>query len=230
MLEACDHGKVHYNRITLNACPNAGHCVKVCVLDNGKGAFPTVQRARLSRVDLLARHPREFAYILAFEFVQAVRKHGEILFRPDMNSNVEWQKVCPSLCNGYLPGLFLYGYSKIPTVLDGNGWLGTHYKVAYSWNERSDAGKVAAFIARGGAVAVVTSRGKLEPVVSGLPFDYGTAPVANADLTDEWILSPHAVVGDLSAKGKARSLIGKSDFVVVPLSSRKRRMLTVRAA
>ena len=57
----------------------------------------------------------------------------------------------------------------------------------------------------------MTSRRKGSDVVDALPFASG--PVVDADSTDEWMLSG-AVTGDLSAKGKARPLIGRSRFVV----------------
>jgi len=38
--------------------------------------------------------------------------------------------------------------------------------------------------------------------------------VVDADKTDEWMLGDGGVIGDLSAKGMARRLIGVSDFVV----------------
>jgi hypothetical protein len=202
---------VHHRRITLNACPNAGHCVKVCVLNNGHGRRASVQRAWLWRTDFLARHPESFARVLAWELVQGVRKYGEILYRPDVNSNVEWQLILPSLCNGYLPGVMSYGYSKIPTVLDSDGWLGSQYRVAYSWNETSDPVATRAFLARGGSVAVVTSRRKGTATLTAFPF--GDHASVDADKTDEWMFAS-GTVGDLSAKGKARQLIGKSRFVV----------------
>jgi hypothetical protein len=203
-----------YRRLSLNACPHAGHCVKVCVLRNGNGRFGSVQRAWLWRTDLLAREPHAFARILAFELVRAVRKHGRILFRPNVNSDIAWETVLPSLTDGsVLPGVLSYGYSKRPETLQGDGWLGAAYRVAYSWNERSDAGAVAAAMARGVPVAMVTSRRKGAPTVTAAPFD--PAPVVlDADSTDEWMLTAGGVIGDLSAKGKARSLTGRSGFVV----------------
>jgi len=200
-------------RLTLNLCPNAGHCTKVCVLNNGHGGRDSVKRAWRYRTDLVARHPDSFARILAWELVRAVRKHGRILFRPNVNSDAEWQLLLPSLTNGYLPGVLSYGYSKVPATLEGDGWLGSAYRVAYSWNETSDAEAVSAFLARGGAVAVVTSRRKGSPVVETVPFERGASVVADADKTDEWMLA-RSVIGDLSAKGKARKLIGRSRFVV----------------
>ena len=208
VLDAADE----HDALSLNLCPSAGHCVKVCVLNNGNGRYDSVQRAWRWRTDLVARHPESFARVLAYELVRAVRKHGRILFRPNVNSDAAWELLLPSLVNGYLPGVTSYGYSKLPSTLEGDGWLGAAYRVAYSWNERSDADAVSAFVARGGAVAVVTSRRKGSAVVTTLPFTAST--IVDADITDEWMLSGSGVVGDLSAKGKARQLIGRSKFVV----------------
>lgn len=200
-------------RLSVNACPNAGHCTRVCVLDNGSGRYDSAQRARMWRTDLLARHPHAFARILAWELVRAVGKHGRILFRPNVNSDVAWQRVLPSMTDGYLLEMLSYGYSKRPETLEHDGRLGAAYRVAYSWNERSDRVAVRAFLMRGGAVAVVTSRRKGDPVLSVFPFGT-TADAVDADVTDEWMLSDGAVIGDLSAKGKARGLIGRSRFIV----------------
>jgi hypothetical protein len=200
-----------FGKLSLNACPNAGHCVKVCVLDNGNGTYDSVQRARLWRTDLVARHPHSFARILAYELHRAVVKHGAIMFRPNVNSDVAWQTILPSLCDGYLPGITSYGYSKRPETLAGDGWLGSHYRVAYSWNERSVPADVHDFLARGGSVAVVTSRPKGSQPTRVFPF--GNYRAVDADVTDEWLMG-RAIVGDLSAKGKARALAGRSGFVV----------------
>ena len=200
-----------FTRLSLNLCPNAGHCVKVCVVKNGNGRYASVQTAWLWRTDLLARHPRSFVRILAWELSKAVAKHGEILFRPNVNSDIAWQRLLPAMTEGYLAGITSYGYSKRPETLAGNGWMGSAYRVAYSYNETSDNDAVSAAVANGVPVAVVTSRRKGSSVVDALPFVSG--PVVDADTTDEWMLSG-AVTGDLSAKGKARSLIGRSRFVV----------------
>ena len=81
--------------------------------------------------------------ILAWELSQAVAKHGEILFRPNVNSDIAWQRILPSMTEGYLAGMVSYGYSKRPETLAGNGWMGAAYRVAYSWNETSDDDAVA---------------------------------------------------------------------------------------
>lgn len=193
--------------LTVNACPWAGDCVKMCVLDNGNGAYPEVQRARRAKTEFLALFPNHFAFILGFELARAVRMDGEILFRPNVNSDVEWQRIAPALCNGEIVDVKMYGYSKDPSVMNSDGWLGKNYRVAFSANEdmRADSAMVTEFIARGGSVAVVTVRKPKAAYVPG-------PGVIDADLTDEWIFQP-GVIGDLSAKGKARKWVGRTDFI-----------------
>jgi hypothetical protein len=210
--------------LTVNACPWAGDCTKVCVLDNGMGRFNSVQLGRRAKTEFLATNPLAFAYLLGRELAQAVKRDGAILLRPNVNSDVEWERIAPLLCAGQTPHLFgavrLYGSSKNPAILDTDGWLAPAYRVAYSWNESTDGGvgvnRVARFLERGGSVAMVTNRKPKSPVgVLHLPWATRVPcpPVLDADKSDEWIFT-EGCIGDLSAKGKARKLIGSSGFVV----------------
>jgi len=206
----------------VNACPNAGHCTKVCVLHNGNGAYPRVQRARDYRTDFAVNETASWLFLLGYELKRAVIKHGNILFRPNVNTDLEWHRILPSLADGGMGGRIMsYGYTKRPDVLSvPGGWHGPHFRESCSWNENSDPFTVRYFMHGGGAVAMVTSRAKGDPVdrdaILRFLCDVGCdVPVIDADLTDEWMLSRStAVIGDLSAKGSARSLIGKSGFVV----------------
>lgn len=199
---------------TRNLCPNAGDCTKVCVLDNGSGRYDTVQRARRWKTDFLAHDPFAFFVHLGWELARAVDKHNSILLRPNVNSDLEWEKIAPSLFDGSIfgPAIVSYGYTKLESVLATDGWLAPYYRVAYSWNERTiDDGLqplVSAFLKRGGSVAQVTDRKRYQPIHEPRSFK-----VVDADLTDEWIFEMNTI-GDLSAKGMARNLIGKSGFVV----------------
>jgi hypothetical protein len=200
--------------LVVNACPNAGDCQKVCVMDNGNGGYVGVQDARRAKVDFLCEQPRAFAYELGWELAAAAHKHGAILHRPNVNSDARWELLLPSMMDGVtIPGLTNYGYTKDPFVLDTDGWITPHYRLAYSWNEKSSDlpyNAVTQFLMRGGSVAVVTDRKKGGDVGS---YFTPLAHVVDADLTDEWMFQ-EGVIGDLSAKGRARRLIGKSGFVV----------------
>jgi len=202
--------------LVVNGCPHAGDCVKVCVLNNGHGNRSSVIEARKAKTSWLVENPRGFSYLLGYELAGVEKKWGKALFRPNVNSDVRWELLLPSLTSGrVLPGITSYGYTKDPFILDTDGWADEAYRVAYSWNENSDLDPVIAFIDRGGSVAVVTSRRKGAPVGEhqGLLGYNNAHRVRDADKTDEWMFE-RGTVGDLSAKGKARSLIGKSGFVV----------------
>jgi hypothetical protein len=207
-------------RLVVNACPNAGDCTAVCVLDNGNGGFHKVQIARRCKTAFLVEQPMAFAYLYGWDLARDSLGVDDYLHRPNVNSDVAWERLLPSLVNGTaLPNVTCYGYTKRPEVLDTDGWLGTKYRVAYSWNEKSRNPAVAEFIRRGGSVAVVTSRKKDTPVdpdgVLDVMFTVWSreTTILDADKTDEWIFE-NGVIGDLSAKGRARRLIGKSGFVV----------------
>jgi hypothetical protein len=202
-----------HKRLVVNACPWAGDCTKVCVLDNGNGTYDSVQRARKAKTQLLATEPAAFFVLLGDEIRRAVKRHGAILVRPNVNSDVTWQTIAPALVDGSVFGdaVKFYGYSKDVSVLATDGWITPHYRVAYSLSEQSPGwGSVLRFLARGGSVAAVTNRSKTTPVAQ---WAVASAPVADADPSDEWLFQS-GVIGDLSAKGKARSLVGKSDFVL----------------
>lgn len=210
------HRSVYKALPTVNLCPKAGDCTKVCVVSNGHGNRDSVQAAWRWRTDLLAIAPWAFFFHLGWELERAVMKHGSILLRPNVNSDIEWEKVAPALVNGSIFGsaVKLYGYSKLPSTLDGDGWITPHYRVAYSWNEHTDPDQALAFVYRGGSIAVVTDRKPGDPVKQWDP----SFTVMDADLTDEWIFKS-GVIGDLSAKGRARKLIGHSDFVRTPYAA-----------
>ena len=86
--------------------------------------------------------------------------------------------------------------------------VAANYRAVYSVNESSDLAKVAAFVARGGTAAVVTTRKKNDAP----PASFMGLPVVDGDSTDNRFDERGAWV-DLAAKGKARALIGKSEFV-----------------
>ena len=194
-------------------CAWRGDCTKVCVISQGKGRYDSVRRAWLWRTDLFANDPLAALYMMGHELGRAVARHGRILFRPNVNSDLLWHRITPTL--GATPGLAVYGYTKNPAVLETNGRVGS-IRYAYSLNERSNLARVATFLERGGAVAVVSDRKTGDPVdpvaIRAMLGVSDIVRVTDADVTDEWLFGT-AVVGDLSAKGRARALIGRSDFV-----------------
>lgn len=210
----------HANLSGWEMCPHRGHCTTVCVLLNGKGGLDSVRRAWVWRTIVLVENPTLWAWQIGYELGVQVRKYGRILFRPNVNTDLPWYRILPAL--GTLPYVTVYDYTKNPAILRDGFTAPKGFHLAYSWSERSDIGKVRAYLARGGHVAMVTDRKRSESVDANLVrnalgMSADTVTVLDADKSDEWILhrSRRGVVGDLTAKGKARRLIGRSRFVVV---------------
>lgn len=203
----------HANMSGYRACPWLGHCEHVCVLNNGNGRYASVQMAWLWRTNMFANHPLAAIYRMGWELGRALAKFDAILFRPNVNSDLLWHRIVPSL--GETDRMTTYGYTKNPALLSaGNGWVGG-IRYAYSWNESANLERVRGFLAAGGAVAIVTNRRPktaVDPDAVRAAVGSSVA-VVDADATDEWMIAD-GVIGDLSAKGKARELIGRSGFVL----------------
>lgn len=215
--------------MVLNACPSAGDCTRVCVVGNNFGKTKNVQLAWKWRTDFMVHAPRLFFLLLGIEIGRAVDKSGRILFRPNINSDIVWEQIAPRLVDGSVFGdaVKFYGYTKHDYVLDGDSWVTPHYRVAYSWNENSDARRVAEFVDRGGSVAAVTDRvynsQTREPVSQWHEHPDAMIPVRNvksvrvldADQGDEWMFTESSI-GDLAFKPRSVELKSwglSSDFV-----------------
>lgn len=190
----------------VNTCPWAGDCRKVCVLTNGNGAYPAVQRARNWKTEFLIEHSYLFGFLLASELG---RLAPGTRVRLNAASDIRWERVY-SLFTTF-PELRFYDYSKSlkrATASASDPTWPTNYRVVYSVSERSDADAVATLLASGGFAAIVTDRKKGTPTLS----TWRGFPVVDGDVTDDlWRLAAGTLT-DLSAKGRARTM-GVGGFV-----------------
>jgi len=190
----------------VNVCAFAGDCTHPCVAHNGNGTYPAVARARQWRTDLLADpQTADIAvWLIGAELGAEAAKYPDMWVRPDTFSDLGWWGIVPSMPDHLTVG----GYTKNPYVLGRADEL-HEWHTAYSWNESADIRKVRLHLALGGKVAIVTDRRKGQPVTDVAARYLGVdAPVVDADLTDEWVLADGPLIGDLTAKGKARRLVG----------------------
>ena len=201
--------------VNLNTCQWAGLCGPLCVLSHGRGTFSTVQAARNWRTWVLWMYPIEFGLALRHEILSASRWDGEFLARFNVNSDLPWYMV-DALFDGV--DMKAYDYTKRPGVLDGDGWVLPNYRQVFSWSERSVAADVAAFLARGGSVAMVTNRHRTQAVVESLTIGGVEYPTVDGDKDDDRYSTPGGHVVDLFAKGKAYKR--KSKFVASVYSHR----------
>lgn len=217
--------------ITFNLCSSAGDCTRLCVLNNSNGQYETVKNGWRWKSDLLATFPWAFFIKLGWELERQVRKHGHLLGRLNVNSDLMWVRFAPSLVNGTLfPTVTFYDYTKHEYVLypsyEGGsdaGWLTPNYRVAFSNNERTGLHNAAAllygFLGRGGNVAAVTDRYytcRTKQPIDQWCFGY---EVVDGDKSDEWILNRSGVIGDLAVKPRTKALrawaySAETDFVL----------------
>jgi hypothetical protein len=199
----------HANVAGVETCPWRGECASICVLDNGNGRYENTQRARNVKTQFLYEHPNAFMVLLGHELRGLSATYERVLVRLNVNSDLRWYRILPDLVNGRtLPNVYFYDYTKNTAVLSGSGMVAKNYRAVYSVNESSDLVKVRAFVARGGTAAVVTSRKK----TATPPKRFMGLRVVDGDSTDNRY-DERGVWVDLSAKGKARALINKSEFV-----------------
>lgn len=202
---AC-HRTVNGRVQVLNTCAWAGACSAVCVLSHGRGKWDLVRAARNWRTSLLYDYPDEFLVLLRAEILRAARRtKGEpFLARLNVNSDLPWHLI-PELFEG-VP-MQAYDYTKDPSVLEGDGWVLPNYRRIYSWNETSDPKKVAAFLKRGGSIAMVTNRVKGQRTHPTLCLQGSPrrTVVVDGDQTDNRYDTPPGVIVDLYAKGDART-------------------------
>ncbi len=193
----------HANVSGIETCAWRGHCTSVCVLDNGNGRYSSVQKARNVKTQFLAKHSADFLRILGSEIKKHSDENEKVLVRLNVNSDLRWYQILPTLSNGHpdMNNVYIYDYTKNPAVLHGDGKVGNKYRAVYSVNEKSDLARVRSFINRGGTAALVTNRKK-----NGKTLDsFLGISVVDGDLSDDRY-HEQGVWVDLAAKGKARQM------------------------
>lgn len=194
-------------RLILSTCPHMGLCGRVCVLGHGRGKWATVKAGRDWRTLALWSDPVGFAMLMRWEILEGLRRHGDMLMRPNVNSDIPWHMVAPL----WAPSddrILAYGYSKDAATLATDGYLLPTYRVTYSLNERSDMHAIRAFLERGGTVAAVTNRKRKGATMASVDIDGETFGVVDGDKSDDRFHDPRGVVVDLYAKGRAIGMSG----------------------
>lgn len=193
----------HANVSGIETCAWRGLCTSVCVLDNGNGRYSSVQKARNVKTQFLAKHSLDFVKILGSEIKKHSDENEKVLVRLNVNSDLRWYQILPSLTNGHpqISNVYIYDYTKNPAILTGNGKVGDKYRAVYSVNEKSDLERVQSFLERGGTAAIVTNRKKNAAVLNS----FLGIKVVDGDLSDDRY-HEEGVWVDLAAKGKARNM------------------------
>jgi hypothetical protein len=186
-------------------------CTAACVLVTaGKGTLPSVQRARVLKTRFLADHPQAFVTLLVAELRDAVSKRGPIDFRPNVASDLRWERIAPAVFA--IADVRVYDYTKAPRSARPEA-SDVYDRVVFSVSER-DRSTVEAleYLRSGGNAAVVFDVKKGRP----LPATWNGFAVVDADTSDSRVDDPDGVIVGLRAKGSARGIVGSDDGFVKP--------------
>jgi len=185
-------------------------CRAACVLNTaGNARYATVRDARVVRTRFLAEYPQAFVTLATAELIRAVERYGgEIDYRPNVASDVRWERIVPAWFG--LRGVRVYDYTKAPRA---HRTPTRNYRLVYSVSERpTSTDEALAYLQSGGTTAVVfaTRRGAV------LPTTWNGFPVIDADADDARTDDPSGVVVGLRAKGAAIGTVGTVDGFVKP--------------
>lgn len=218
-----------------NLCPNASPgCIATCLNTAGRGAFNSVQQARIAKTQRFTNNRVAFLYQLVKDIksldVKAKRNNMIPLVRLNGTSDIPWEnvsyhdpaiKTCPCNIMQTFPSIQFYDYTKSARrmILFLGGKLPRNYHLTFSRSECNDYDAMQV-LGYGGNVAVVFSTKK----GAKLPKTWNNFKVIDGDRDDirhrdnahsangASSIRARGVVIGLRAKGKARK--DTSGFVV----------------
>ncbi len=195
----------------INVCPFASPgCLSSCLYSAGRGAFNSVQKARINRTLIFKENRHAFYIQLANELMmlhdKSIKLKKDIAIRLNGTSDIDHlneliRHTGIDFLDSFYSNLKFYDYTKNPNIV--KKYLNTNYKITFSRSEINDE-LVQKVLQMGGNVAVVFK--------NQLPSNYNGYPVINGDESDLRYYDQNNVIIGLKAKGKAKK--DKSGFVI----------------
>ena len=200
------------NAAGVNICPNASKgCAAACLWGAGRGAFTSVQNARINKTNFYIQDKSLFIKKLAGEIIKetakAKKKGEQIAFRLNGTSDQDFVYLLKKYAGldiaDLAPVSIFYDYTKIlgkaKKYIDH-----PNYIITYSRAEDNEAEALEA-LSLGANVSAVFS--------DQLPASYKGFKVVDGDVSDLVMLNNSGVILGLRAKGKAARL-DASGFVI----------------
>ena len=192
-------------------CPMAktAGCAKACLYSAGRGAFNSVQKARIAKTKWFFEDRVSFMESLVFSvrsLVRKAKKQGLIpLVRLNGTSDIRWESIEAGNADNIMalfPDVQFYDYTKIP-----NRIVPQNYDITFSYSAVPAYQRhVKTAQNRGFRIAVVFRKEK------DIPVKYLGMPVVSGDNSDVRHIDPNGVIVALYAKGAAKR--DTSGFVV----------------
>ncbi len=187
------------NASGLEACTwRTRGCTAVCVLEESfRGRDAGNRHARDLRTLFLVADPQAFVTCVAGELEDLARKHGRVLFRPNVASDLRWEYIAPKLFR--IAGVSSYDYTKADPMRHRGKVRG--YRLVYSVSELPRSEDVALEYMRAGGTAAVV----LDARRHALPRTWRGVRVIDGDLGDDRTRDPRGVVVGLAVKANGRT-------------------------
>lgn len=198
-------------------CPmaKAAQCDKACLYSAGRGAFNSIQQARINKTRYYFENRAEFMFNLVKDIEAGIRKasklNQELLIRLNGTSDIRWENVSFTDSDGKtytnimerFPNVQFYDYTK-----DGNRKdLPPNYDLTFSYSGASTFGKYNEKAINNGMRIAAVFRYERD-----IPATFKGLPVIGGDNSDVRHIEPKAHIVALYAKGKA--IKDNSGFVI----------------
>lgn len=197
-------------------CPMASiaQCETPCLNSAGRGAFNSVQLARIAKTRLFFENRAYFMQCIVFSIRALVRKASKLdlipLVRLNGTSDIRWETI-PVTVDGIeyrnifeaFPNVQFYDYTKLANRKDIPG----NYDLTFSYSGVSDYARYAQAAINAGMRLAVVFRS-----IDVIPSKFLNLPVVPGDNSDIRHLDPHGSIVALYAKGKAKK--DTSGFVI----------------
>lgn len=200
------------NAAGVNLCPNASKgCAAACLFQAGRGAFNSVQNARINKTNFYINDKSLFIKKLAGEIVKetakAKKKGEKIAFRLNGTSDQDFVYLLKKYAGldiaDLAPVSIFYDYTKI--LGKAKKYINhPNYIVTFSRAEDNEAQALAALNMGANVSAVFSDQ---------LPDQYKGFKVVDGDASDLVMLNHSGVILGLKAKGK-KARLDTSGFVI----------------
>jgi len=195
-------------------CPMAkiANCEKACLYSAGRGAFNSIQQARINKTKRFFNDTENFMLDLDYSIKQLVKKSAKLnlipLVRLNGTSDIVWENIpflgFKNVFEAY-PNVQFYDYTKIPTRKN----IPANYDLTFSYSgvkEYEPIVKKALLNDKLSRIAVVFDK------VENIPLTFLDRHVTGGDNSDIRHLDSKNSIVALYAKGKAKN--DNTGFVV----------------
>jgi len=201
-------------------CPMAkiAQCEKACLYTAGRGAFTSIQNARIAKTQYFFNDRQDFMLNLVKDIEKGIKQASKagltLLIRLNGTSDIKWEnihfdyefmhgKIRSITIFDLFPEIQFYDYTKIPNRSD----IPKNYDLTFSYSGVIEYQKYAKkAISNNMRIATVFRS------VKHIPDNFLGLPVVSGDNSDIRHLDPKGHIVALYAKGKAKT--DKSGFVI----------------